>query len=165
MQKKMFGVVVAGAALVLSLGACGSQPQGEASADSGSAQASKEAAAATKDFDGTGQEEVGEGEAVLATAAGTTEDGNTPKITLSDPTSMMSVEVRTKDLDGAPVTYTYVDGVEVEKGNHGDSQYSVALEGDALKAGSHQVEVVQFEGDDPSGTVTFYRLLPYEIAE
>ena len=74
------------------------------------------------------------------------------------------VEVDTKGLDGSTVTYIYVDGIEAQKGNMGDSQQSVTLQGDALKAGTHTIEVVQFKGDDTKGEVVFYRKVIFEIA-
>ena len=124
----------------------------------------KQETTAKKDFDGSKQSEVGEGEVILCTAAGTSENGNVPKMTISKDTQLTQVEVDTKGLDGSTVTYIYVDGIEAQKGNMGDSQQSVTLQGDALKAGTHTIEVVQFKGDDTKGGVVFYRKVIFEIA-
>lgn len=101
---------------------------------------------------------------VLSTAAGTSEGGNVPKITVEKSTTLMQVEVDTEDLDAAAVTYIYVDGVEMAKGNYGQAQVVVSLAGDALTVGDHTVEVVQLADDDPSGTVIFDRSMGYTVA-
>ena len=75
-----------------------------------------------------------------------------------------SIDPTCIDLDRSAVTHIYVDGIENTKGNYGDSQNAISLTGDALKAGDHTVEVVQFKGDDVSGEVVFYRKLSYQIA-
>lgn len=127
-------------------------------------QTQRQETTAKKDFDGSKQSKVGEGEVILRTAAGTSENENVPKMTISKDTQLTQVEVDTKGLDGSAVTYIYVDGVEAQKGNMGDSQQSVTLQGDALKAGTHTIEVVQFKGDGTKGEVVFYRKVTFEIA-
>ena len=157
-----------GTVLALSVAACSGQSgASENATDTGAAQpeAQQQAPAAKqKDFDGSGQSEVGEGTVILATSAGTSEDGNVPKITVSKDTILTQIEVDTEGLEGSAVTYIYVDGMEAEKGNFGQAQVSISLTEDTIAAGDHTVEVVQFEGDDPAGTVTFYRSMTFTIA-
>lgn len=153
-----------GVAMALTLGACGGQAQQDA-AEGGKAQETQAQAPATqKDFDGSGQSEVGEGTAMLRTQAGTTEDGSVPSLTLPKNTTLYQIELDTQDMDGTAATHVYVDGMEATKGNFGDAQLSFDLKGNALKAGTHTVEVVQFQGDEVGSAVTFYRSMGYEIA-
>lgn len=169
MQLGRAATVSLGIALALSLGAC----DGQALRDDGTGggqQAQQETTTqeetkpAQKDFDGSGQSEVGEGTAMLRTQAGTTEDGSVPSLTLPKDTTLCQIELDTQDMDGTATTHVYVDGMEATKGNFGDAQLSFDLKGDALKAGTHTVEVVQFQGDEVGSAVTFYRSMGYEIA-
>ncbi|EUB32627.1 hypothetical protein [Olsenella uli] len=153
-----------GIAMALTLGACGGQAQQDAAEGGKEQETQAQAPATQKDFDGAGQSEVGEGTAMLYTQAGTTEGGNVPKLTLPKDTQLYQIELDTDGLDGSAVTYVYVDGMENTKGNYGRAQASLTLQKDALKTGRHTVEVVQFQGDEVGGTVTFYRSMGYEIA-
>lgn len=164
MKHQKFVMVGAGLALSLALTACGGAPQQNTQSTAQPQTKQEQQAPVKKDFDGSKQAEVGEGSVMLATAAGTTENGNVPKLTIQKDTQLTQIEVDTKDLDRSAVTHIYVDGIENTKGNYGDSQNAISLTGDALKAGDHIVEVVQFKGDDASGEVVFYRKLSYQIA-
>lgn len=164
MKYQKFVMVGAGLVLSLVLTACGGAPQQNTQSTAQPQTKQEQQAPAKKDFDGSKQAEVGEGSVMLATAAGTTENGNVPKLTIQKDTQLTQIEVDTKDLDRSAVTHIYVDGIENTKGNYGDSQNAISLTGDALKAGDHTVEVVQFKGDDASGEVVFYRKLSYQIA-
>ena len=164
MKYQKLAMVGAGLALSLALTACGGAPQQNTQSTTQPQTKQEQQAPAKKDFDGSKQAEVGEGSVMLSTAAGTTENGNVPKLTISKDTQLTQIEVDTKDLDRSAVTHIYVDGIENTKGNYGDSQNTINLSGDALKAGDHTVEVVQFKGDSTSGEVVFYRKLSYQIA-
>ena len=164
MKYQKFVMVGAGLVLSLVLTACGGAPQQNTQSTAQPQTKQEQQAPAKKDFDGSKQAEVGEGSVMLATAAGTTENGNVPKLTIQKDTQLTQIEVDTKDLDRSAVTHIYVDGIENTKGNYGDSQNAISLSGDALKAGDHTVEVVQFKDDDASGEVVFYRKLSYQIA-
>lgn len=164
MKYQKFVMVSAGLALSLALTACGGAPQQNTQSTIQPQTKQEQQAPAKKDFDGSKQAEVGEGSVILATAAGTTENGNVPKLTISKDAQLTQIEVDTKDLDRSAVTHIYVDGIENTKGNYGDSQNAISLSGDALKAGDHTVEVVQFKGDGASSEVIFYRKLSYQIA-
>lgn len=156
-----------GLTLAVTLTACGNQPTAKAPAGSSANDGEtveQETTTTEIDFDGSSQSETGEGTVILSTEAGTSEDGNIPKMTIPADTVLTQVEIDTVDLNASAVTYVYVDGLESTKGNMGESQNVIDLSGDALKAGNHIVEVVQFENDDPAGTVTLYRKMEYEIA-
>ena len=164
MKYQKLVMVGAGLALSLTLAACGGAPQQNTQSTTQPQTKQEQQAPAKKDFDGSKQAEVGEGSVMLSTAAGTTENGNVPKLTIQKDTQLTQIEVDTKDLDRSAVTHIYVDGIENTKGNYGDSQNTISISGDALKAGDHTVEVVQFKGDNASGEVVFYRKLSYQIA-
>lgn len=164
MKYQKLVMVGAGLALSLALTACGGAPQQNTQSTAQPQTKQEQQAPAKKDFDGSKQKEVGDGSVMLSTAAGTTENGNVPKLTIQKDTQLTQIEVDTKDLDRSAVTHVYVDGIENTKGNYGDSQNTINLSGDALKAGDHTVEVVQFKGDNASGEVVFYRKLSYQIA-
>lgn len=117
-----------------------------------------------KDFDGSAYTDIGSGTFYLRTAAGTSQNGNVPKVTVSSGTSVMQIEADVEGFDGASVTYIYVDGMESTKGNMAKSQRSIDLKGDSLSTGRHTVEAVQFQGDSPSGTVKLYKKAQYEVA-
>lgn len=169
MQLGKAATVSLGVALALSLGACDGQAQRD-DGTGGGQQAQQETTTqeetkpAQKDFDGSGQSEVGEGTAMLRTQAGTTEGGSVPSLTPPKDTQLYQIELDTDGLDGSAVTYVYVDGMENTKGNYGRAQASLTLQKDALKTGRHTVEVVQFQGNEVGSAVTFYRSMGYEIA-
>ena len=52
---------------------------------------------------------------------------------------------------------------ETSKEQLAETQTGIDLEGDALKVGTHKVEVVQYDNDDPSGTVITYKTASYEV--
>ena len=70
------------------------------------------------------------------------------------------------DMDGTVQTYIYLDGVEMDKQQAGEGyQSSIPLENEwQVSAGSHKVEAVQYEGNDPSGTISFYCSAEYTVA-
>ena len=66
------------------------------------------------------------------------------------------------DYDGGDGTVctVYIDGIENTKLNAADrSQNSLTLEGDALTAGKHKVEMVAMDGSTPK----IYKSAEYEI--
>jgi hypothetical protein len=65
---------------------------------------------------------------------------------------------------GRVSTYIYVDGMLNTKEQLGEmTQTSLTLEKDALKEGTHKVEVVQYENDDLKGKAITYKTASYEI--
>ena len=80
MLKKIAMLAVA-APLALTLAACsGGNASSDQKADSGSKQATEQKAAPAKDFDGSNYSETETGTMYLATAAGTSKDGNVPQV-------------------------------------------------------------------------------------
>lgn len=161
MKHQSIVVLGVGIAISLSLAGCGSSPEKKVQ-DTPKAVTTQEQAVAKKDFDGSKQEEIGEGTVTLYTAAGSTENGNVPKMTLAKDIATQ-LDIDTRGLNSAVVTYIYVDGIENMKANLGDSQQTFTIQGDAVKEGSHTVELVQFKDDNTSSEVVFYRKLTYQV--
>ena len=155
--------MAASACLALALAGCGgsaASSSASASADTPSASASSaSASAAAADFDGSGFSDTGAGVMTLRTAGGTTENGNVPQVAASSTTAMVQIELDYDGGDGTVCT-VYIDGMETDKMNAADrSQNTLNLEGDALAAGTHKVEMVAMDGAAPK----IYKSAEYEI--
>jgi len=80
-------------------------------------------------------------------------------------TSMTQIGVDAFEFDGGKLSYIYVDGIQNAKEQLADTQTSINLKEDALKVGTHKVEVVQFENDKPDGKAITYKVASYEVKE
>ena len=156
---KKLAVIAMAAVVALVLAGCGgsSQSSGASSASSGSAEASSSKAAAM-DFDGSAFTDTGEGVMYLRTAGGTSENGNVPEIAAKS-TSIVQIELDTDNMDGSVCT-VYVDGMENTKLNAGErTQNTLTIQGDAVAAGTHTVELVKMDGDKPA----IYKKAEYKV--
>jgi hypothetical protein len=158
-------LVILMASLVFGLVGC-SAPETSTPASNEPAPASNSATPTkqAKDFDGTKYTDTGAGTMIVRTAAGTSENDNIPKITLTKDTSITQIDATFEDFNNAAVTYIYLDGIENNKGNYGYATAPITLKDDAIKAGSHTLEAVQFADDNPKGEVTVYKIAKFEIA-
>lgn len=155
---RKIAVVGCGVALVATLAGCSGGEQQEAH-DAGSDQPAQEQEAA-KGFDGSAYSDTGAGIMYLRTPGGTSEDGNVPEIAVQKDTQLMQIELDIEGMDGSVCT-VYVDGMENTTMNAGERvQQSITLQGDALKSGSHTVELVKMEGDVPA----IYKKAEYKVA-
>lgn len=144
-------VVLAAAALAFCLMGCSSDSSKSESSQSEQAQVEK-------DFDGANATDTGDGVMYIATAGGTSEDGNVPEITGE---GMMQIEIDTQDMDGSVCT-VYIDGMENTKMNAGEMvQQTITLQGDDLKQGEHTVELVKL---DDTGSPVIYKVAKYKVA-
>ena len=148
-------IAVGALAMTLGLVGCGSSP----AVDNASDKPAEEQVETDLDFDGSGMSDTGAGIMYLSTGGGTSEDGNVPEI-VADDVVIMQIGVNYFEGDGSVAT-VYVDGMENTRMNAGDVQMTIDLEGDALKPGTHKVEVVAQDGD----TVTIYKSAEYKVAE
>lgn len=155
-MKKTFPVLVISAIFALSLVGCSSSSQQSGQQSEGQQQQQQQQK--SKDFDGSGFEETSDGTMYLATAGGTSENGNVPQIVGKKDLLMMQIGMNTDGFNGEICTI-YVDGMELEKTNVGTSQLTLSLEGDMLSKGVHTVELVRMDGDTPS----IYKKASYEI--
>lgn len=77
---------------------------------------------------------------------------------------MTQIGLDAESFDGSKLSYIYVDGMLNSKEQLGDmSQTTLTLEGDALKEGNHDVEVVQFDNDETTGNHIPYKKASYEV--
>lgn len=95
-----------------------------------------------------------------------TPGGEGPQVTLivDSETTMSSIGFLAKnvEVDGNAPTTVYVDGQEnniLQLSNDSSHQGTLTLEGEQLKPGTHNIEVIQ----EIDGQQTFYRLLTYEV--
>lgn len=123
---------------------------------------------AERDFPEGDYEEIGDGTMYIITPSGSSEDGSVPVlyVDVSDRDNILeSIELDAWDYDGSVLSYVYIDGLENTKEQLADTQTTLGLTGDALSEGIHVVEVVQFEGDDPTGEIISYRSASYEVKD
>lgn len=153
--------------------ACGgketeSQTQTDAPAvqsEENDADAPAETAASEKDFDGGSYSDTGDGTFLLVNASGNTENGNVIVVYVSADTALEQIGYETSGMNGGALSYIYIDGMLSAKEQLGDSQGSLDLSGDSLSAGTHTVEVVQYEDDLEENAVTVYKSASYEVKE
>jgi hypothetical protein len=171
-MKKFICTAVTFAMIVASITACGGKTtetqapateaaQSVAVSEAQETEAATEAAAGV-DFSGD-YEDMGDGTMYIACASGTSENGNVPVLFEAADTVLDQIGLDSMDMDGSHLSYIYIDGKETAKEQLAESQISLDLQGDALKEGTHKVEVVQYDNDDPSGTVITYKTASYEV--
>lgn len=117
-----------------------------------------------KDLPSGEYSDMGNGTMHIATAGGTSENGNVPVIFVSDEI-LLQIGLNTSGFDGTKLSYIYVDGMENAKEQLADTQTVIDLSEDALKAGKHTVEIVQYENDESTGTMVTYKKAEYEVKE
>lgn len=106
-------------------------------------------------------EDMGTGTICLYTPGGSSENGNVPIIFI-DGETLLQIGLDSLDFDGSKLSYIYVDGMLVAKEQLANSQISLDLSGDMLSVGTHTVQVVQYDSDDPSGKMITYKSANYE---
>ena len=115
----------------------------------------------TKESSKIGGEEKGDGNITLATAGG---EGTEVTLIVEPDTSLTQIGINADnvDVDGNEPTLVYIDGQESTKlqlSKDTGYQGTLDLEGDSLKPGIHNVEVIQ----EKEGEQIFYRLLTYNV--
>lgn len=118
-----------------------------------------------KDFIGDSYSDTGDGTFLLVNSSGTTESGNTIVVYSDSDTLIDTIGYETSEMNGASLSYIYIDGMLSTKEQLGDFQGTLELSGDSLSTGTHKVEVVQYEGDNIDGAVTMYKTASYEVKE
>jgi len=109
-------------------------------------------------------EEVGDGTILLSTAGGTSEDGNIPAVFAEKDLMLEQIGLDAENFDGSKLSYIYIDGMLNTKEQLGEmTQTTLTLEADALKEGTHKVEVVQYDNDESTGNAITYKTASYEI--
>lgn len=139
--------------------------QKEVSANKEEATEEKEEAKeeSNKDFDGSSFSDIGSGTFFISTPSGTSQDGNVPVFLKDAGTLMTEVGYSAREMDGTHLTYFYIDGMENDKDQISDTDGSLIINGDMLSEGTHTVEVVQYDTDEPTGNVITYKSATYEV--
>ena len=163
-MRKTVVIAALAAIMALALAGCGGSSASSASASASSSAASSEAASSTSSaaadkFDGSSFVDTGDGEMILRTAGGTSENGNVPQAAVKKGTTFMQIDIEYHGGNGA-VCKVYVDGIDNMPMNAAENiQSTLTLQGDALDAGVHTVEMVAMDGDEP----VIYKKAQYEI--
>lgn len=159
MNKKIVGLVLAGA-LALGITGCSNSKE-ETKANVNTA---KEEVNAKKDIPEGLDKEIGNGNVVLLTTGGTTENGNTPTVFAGEDTTLYQIGLSAENFDGSKLSYVYIDGMLNTKEQLGEmSQNTITLQDNSLKEGKHKVEIVQYDNDEQTGTPITYKVVNYEV--
>lgn len=116
-----------------------------------------------KDLPDGDYQDMGDGTFYIACAGGTSEGGNVPIIYVDGDTMLTQCDVVTEGFNGSALSCIYIDGMLATKEQLSDSQQAIDLSGDALTVGTHKVEIVQYESDDPTADMITYKSASYEI--
>lgn len=116
-----------------------------------------------KDLPDGDYQDMGDGTFHITCAGGTSEDGNVPVIYVSSDTMLTQFDVVTEGFNGSALSYIYIDGMLASKEQLSESQQAVDLSGDMITVGTHKVEIVQYESDDPTADMVTYKSSSYEI--
>jgi hypothetical protein len=110
--------------------------------------------------------DIGNGTFYIHSASGSTENGE-DVIVYADmfSTPIASIDYDLWDMNGSILTYIYLDGVEMDKHQVGEGyQASLWLEEEwQITEGQHKVEAVQYEDNDSSKEMVFYRSAVFTI--
>lgn len=118
---------------------------------------------AKRDFPEGDYTDTGSGTFFVTTVSGTSEGGNIPIVYIAPDTALIEIGYDSTAFDGSHLCYFYINGMLHDKMQLGDTQGTLTLESDLLSPGIYKVEVVQYENDDPSGTIITYKTGSYEI--
>ena len=171
-MKKFLSIFVV-LVMILSLVACSSTDEPEIETNQTETPAATEVTEATqtetepakieRDFPEGDYAEMGEGTVYIATAGGTSEDGNIPVIYVANDTIMTQIGLNAWDFNGAALSFIYINGMLVEKEQLANTQTTLTLSDGQLAVGIHTVEVVQYDNDEPGTEMTTYKSMCYEI--
>lgn len=127
--------------------------------------AEADSALVSKDLPDGEYADMGEGTFAVSTPSGSSADGSVPILYISATEAMTEIGYSAAGMNGSSLSYIYVDGYLNTKAQLADTEGSLDIQGTAISSGTHKVEVVQYEEDDASGTMTTYKTCSYEIKE
>gem|GEM_PF-4221678 len=105
--------------------------------------------------------DTGSGSMYLSTSSGTSQNGGTPTIT-GTPSSTAYITLTTQNFDTTHVAYIYIDGILAASTELSNEQ-DLLLQGHYLTAGTHKVEVVQYNNNNPGGSIITYKSASYQV--
>lgn len=109
-----------------------------------------------------GFEDTGNGSIRLESGNSSSENG-IPVLRVSSENVLVQLRLIVSDFDVNHISYVYVDGVIFLTRQFGSADNYLNLSGDSLEAGTHHVEVIQYDNNDESGNVITYKQADYEV--
>ncbi len=107
---------------------------------------------------------VGDGEIAIRQKGATEEASGTVTLKPVAGENEIEIEIIPTNVNATNETYIYVDGNLVEKEELDEpAGEDMDLEGKAITAGEHKIQFVQYENNDPTKAVTFYREAKYNV--
>ena len=167
MKKQLFTLAASSLVVMSMLTACGGSDTSNTGSSAGSAASNgtqqTAAETVTRDLPEDDYSDLGVGTMYISTPAGTSENGAVPVLFISEDDILLQIGLDTVDFDGGHLSHIYVDGMLSATEQLGESQISLDLSGDALAAGQHDVEVVQYDTDELDGQMITYKSAAYEV--
>lgn len=88
-------------------------------------------------------------------------DGGAPTIT-GNTNSTAYIILKTQNFDTSHTSYIYIDGMLAASTELSDEQ-ALQLQSSYLTTGTHKVEVVQYDNNNPSGSIITYKSASYQV--
>ncbi|MBQ3558255.1 MAG: hypothetical protein IJA07_01920 [Agathobacter sp.] len=107
--------------------------------------------------------ELGEGSIIIATPSGSSKDGNIPILLEEEGARSDSISMKVCDIDGSSWSYTYVDGILIDKWQIADAVITVSLREVHLTEGEHIVSLVQYSTNEEGGEIITYKEAKYKV--
>ena len=123
------------------------------------------AALVTRDLAEGDYADTGEGFFSVSTPSGSSADGSVPILYVSAAETLSEISYSASGINGGSLSYIYIDGYLNSKAQLAESEGTLDIQSTAINSGTHKVEVVQYENDDPAAVMTMYKTCSYEIKE
>lgn len=152
--------------ITMLLSACGNTQcvaQTNASQPSNNVASSSPASSTAKDLPDGNYKNTGKGTMYIATPSGTSEKGNIPVLFLDKNEISVDIGISARNFDGTRLSYIYIDGVLSRKVQLANTDTTILTGKKPLQVGNHKVEIVQYDGDKPSGKVVTYKSASFEV--
>lgn len=109
------------------------------------------------------KDEIGNGEFVITTATGTSEN-NIPVVFTNEFKGLAQLGFQSEGFDGSRCTYIYIDGKLNTIEQLGEmNSITLTVDEEYLSDGIHKVEVIQFDNNKTNGTPVTYKICNYEV--
>lgn len=110
------------------------------------------------------KKDIGDGEVTLMSSGNKASKGEVLNVSQSAGEDDIEIKVIGENIDSSKETYIFVDDKLLDKEMFDETDgEDIDLKAEAITKGDHKLQFVQFEKDDPKGTVTFYREMSYKV--
>ena len=150
LEKKIVSIIMSGI-IVFGLSGCGNQSSIENKKNDVKKIVQKENIILKSPY--KDESEIGQGTFVLSTAGGTTENGNIPTVLWKTNQFGSFASVQLNNFNEKLYYYVYIDGIQILKGQGADIDSTIELPKNLMIKGKHEVDVVQYEGNDTKANV------------